>query len=68
MSNQNANTYIVEGMSCGHCESAVREEVERVDGVEGIEVDLAAKQVVVRGDFQDADVRRAIDEAGYEAA
>ena len=60
--------YRVEGMSCGHCEAAVRDEVGKVSGVEGVEVDLQTKQVVVRGRFQDGAVRSAIDEAGYEAA
>jgi copper chaperone CopZ len=68
MSNDNSNTYVVEGMSCGHCEAAVREEVEKVSGVEAVEVDLGSKHVVVRGAFEDAAVRAAIDEAGYEAA
>ena len=62
------NNYIVEGMSCGHCEAAVRDEVETVEGVEAVEVDLAAQQVVVRGRFADSQVRAAIDEAGYQAA
>ena len=68
MSSDTHNTYIVEGMSCGHCEVAVRAELERVQGVDAVEVDLAARQVVVRGRFADADVRAAIDEAGYRAA
>ena len=68
MSTATTNTYIVDGMSCGHCETAVRDEVETVDGVEAVEVDLAAKQVVVRGRFADSEVRAAIDEAGYQAA
>ena len=62
------NNYIVEGMSCGHCEAAVRDEVGTLDGVDAVEVDLAAKQVVVRGRFADAEVRAALDEAGYRAA
>ena len=64
----NTNTYTVDGMSCGHCEAAVRDEVETVEGVEQVEVDLASKQVVVRGHFADADVRGAIKQAGYQAA
>ena len=66
--NTNTNTYTVEGMSCGHCEAVVRDEVETVEGVEQVEVDLASKQVVVRGRFADADVRGAIEQAGYQAA
>ena len=40
-----------------------------VAGVESVDVDLERKLVVVRGDdVDDAAVRAAIDEAGYEAA
>jgi copper chaperone CopZ len=47
----------------------VTEEVIEVDGVEGVDVDLETKLVVVRGEgVSDEDVRAAIREAGYEAA
>jgi copper chaperone CopZ len=62
-------TYTVSGMSCGHCKAAVTEEVEQVSGVEGVDVDLDTKLVVVRGEnLSDDAVRAAIREAGYEAA
>jgi len=62
-------SYTVAGMSCGHCKTAVTEEVEQVAGVAAVEVDLDSKQVVVRGDVVSDDaVRAAIREAGYEAA
>ena len=62
-------TYTVPGLSCGHCKVAVTEEVIEVDGVEGVDVDLETKLVVVRGEgLSDEDVRAAIREAGYEAA
>jgi copper chaperone len=61
--------YTVSGMSCGHCEAAVKEEVSALDGVESVDVDLTTKLVVVRGEgLDDAAIRAAIDEAGYEAA
>jgi copper chaperone CopZ len=61
--------YTVSGMSCGHCEAAVKEEVSALDGVESVDVDLATKLVVVRGEgLDDAAIRAAIGEAGYEAA
>jgi copper chaperone len=61
-------TYRVPGMHCGHCEAAVRGELSAVGGVESVEVDLDTKLVVVRGaDLDDATLRAAIDEAGYEA-
>ncbi len=62
-------SYTVAGMSCGHCKTAVTEEVERVAGVDAVEVDLETKRVVVRGEnVSDEDVRAAIVDAGYEAA
>jgi copper chaperone CopZ len=61
-------TYSVSGVSCEHCRTSITTEVSQVDGVGVVEVDLDAKRVVVRGDgLDDAAVRAAIDEAGYEA-
>jgi copper chaperone CopZ len=62
-------TYTVSGMSCGHCKAAVEGEVAQVPGVEHVLADLETKLVVVRGEgLDDAALRAAIDEAGYEAA
>lgn len=62
-------TYTVSGMSCGHCKAAVEEEVGSVPGVESVTADLNTKLVVVRGEgLEDAALRAAIDEAGYDAA
>ena len=61
--------YLVPGMHCGHCEAAVRDEVSAVPGVESVEVDLVTKRVDVAGaPLDDAAIRAAIEEAGYEAA
>jgi copper chaperone len=61
--------YTVPGMSCAHCEAAVTEEVSAVAGVDRVEVDLVAKLVTVHGaNLDDARLRDAIEEAGYEAA
>jgi len=65
----NEITYTVPGMSCGHCESAVRGELQEVAGVESVSVDLDTKLVVVRGDrLDDQALLAAIDQAGYKAA
>ena len=61
-------SYVVDGMSCEHCKASVTEEVSQVAGVRAVDVDLDSKVVRVRGaDVDDAAVRAAIDEAGYEA-
>jgi len=62
-------SYSVPGVSCEHCRAAITTEVSRVPGVEQVEVDLGAKRVTVIGaGVDDAAVRAAIDEAGYDVA
>ena len=61
-------TYTVPEMSCDHCKAAVTEELTGVSGVEAVDVDLKAKLVTVTGEkLDDAALRAAIVEAGYEA-
>jgi len=61
-------TYRVPGMTCEHCRIAVAAELSAVPGVECVEVDLDAKLVNVNGaPLDDAALRAAIDQAGYEA-
>lgn len=61
-------TYQVTGMTCGHCVSAVKQEVGRLAGVTGVDVDLASGLVTVTSgsELAEDDVRAAVDEAGYE--
>lgn len=62
-------TYTVPGIHCGHCGESVTEEVSQVEGVSSVDVDVDTKLVVVQGEsLDDAAIRAAIDEAGYEAA
>ena len=64
------STYTVTGMTCGHCVSAVTQEISAIDGVGDVRVDLASGAVTVTSDAPlspDA-VRAAVDEAGYELA
>ena len=64
-------TYEVAGMTCGHCVTSVATEVGKLAGVQNVDVVLvqgAASRVTVSSDAQLslADVRTAVDEAGYE--
>jgi copper chaperone CopZ len=61
--------YTVPDMSCGHCKAAVTKEISALPGVESVIVDLDSKRVEVSGSqLDDAAIRAAIEEAGYEAA
>jgi copper chaperone CopZ len=60
--------FTVPGMTCGHCEAAVKGEIGKLDGVTRVDVDLTTKAVVVEGEGLDRDaVFAAVDEAGFEA-
>ncbi|GIJ23533.1 heavy-metal-associated domain-containing protein [Micromonospora lutea] len=65
-----STTYQVQGMTCGHCVSAVSTEIGAIEGVKDVQVDLAAGRVTVTSDqpLSDDAVRAAVDEAGYELA
>lgn len=64
------STYTVTGMTCGHCVSSVTEELTNVDGISDVAVDLATGTVTITSDgpVEEAAVRAAVDEAGYEVA
>jgi copper chaperone CopZ len=67
-------TFPVTGMTCGHCVSAVTEELRQLPGVTEVTVDLVAggtSSVTVASDspVSESDVAAALDEAGdYELA
>jgi copper chaperone CopZ len=60
----------VEGMTCGHCVAAVREELVRLPGVTSVEVDLDSGAVEISaGAPLDPEVMAAaVEEAGYRVA
>jgi copper chaperone CopZ len=61
-------TFKVTGMTCGHCEGAVREEVSALEGVTAVDASAATGLVTVTSAAEpdEAAVRAAVDEAGYE--
>jgi copper chaperone len=63
-------TYTITGMTCEHCVRSVTEEVGAVPGVTAVDVDLASGGLTVTSDapVAGADVRSAVEEAGYQLA
>ncbi|MBP2217099.1 heavy-metal-associated domain-containing protein [Arthrobacter sp. CAN_C5] len=59
----------VTGMTCGHCEMSIREEVAEVSGVDSIEVSHQTGKLVVSGNesVEESAVIKAVEEAGYKA-
>ena len=60
----------VTGMSCEHCEKAVRAEISAIPGVSRVDVDLASGEVKIRAESapQMTALRAAVEEAGYQLA
>ena len=61
----------VSGMTCGHCVSAVTEELSSIAGVSSVAVELVPGEVSVvtvtsDGELAEEAVAAAIDEAGYD--
>ena len=68
-----ATEFLVTGMTCGHCVASVTEEVGAVTGVDAVAVELnkgGASRVTVRsaGPIDEAAIRAAVEEAGYQLA
>ncbi|MFF0991503.1 heavy-metal-associated domain-containing protein [Kocuria nitroreducens] len=58
----------VTGMTCGHCELSIREEVQEVPGVQAVDVSHRTGTLVVTSDqpVDEAAVLAAVAEAGYQ--
>ncbi len=61
------STYTVQGMTCGSCATKVTHAVDQIPGVIETDVDVTTGRLTVAGpDVDDASVRKAISEAGYQ--
>ncbi len=59
--------YIVTGMSCAACQARVEKAVSAVPGVTSCSVSLLTNAMGVEGDAPDAEIIRAVENAGYGA-
>lgn len=61
-------SYIVTGVTCGHCVASVTEEITKIDGITAVAVDLPTGAVTVTSDrpVDDSQIRAAVEEAGYQ--
>ena len=59
-------TYKVFGMNCSHCKACVEKAVFALDGVVFAVADVAKKELVVEGSVDEAALKTAIEDAGFE--
>lgn len=62
------HVFQVQGMTCGHCERAVKQAVAQVDAQATTTVDLATGRVVVQSSSTREVLAQAIQEEGYTVA
>ncbi len=61
----NNQTFVVKGMTCGHCKAMVEKNIRKLPGVEGIEVDLATGNVNIKGHADEKAVREVVEDLGF---
>ena len=60
----------VTGMMCGHCEAHVKKALEAIDGIESVVASHEENMVTITNskDVDEAAIKAAVEEAGYEYA
>ncbi|NVK18102.1 MAG: heavy-metal-associated domain-containing protein [Methylocystaceae bacterium] len=61
-----SNSYIVEGMSCGHCVQAVTNALKNIKEDADIQIDLDQKKVTVSQIDDETAIKEAIEDAGFD--
>lgn len=56
----------IEGMSCNHCVSHVKEALENINTVNVLEVNLENKNAIVETEVDNDILKNAIEEEGYD--
>ena len=63
--NITAWTIMVKGMNCNHCKSNVEAAIQKIAGVESVEIDLASGRTIVHGNPNKDDVIKAVEMLGF---
>lgn len=64
----NVKTIYIEGMQCNHCKMAVEKALNNLNGVTDAQVNLENKSAIIKlsQEVNDSEIKKAIEEAGYE--
>ena len=62
------NTFQVQGMTCVHCEMAVKKAIARLDPEAKVEIDRSSGKVDVHSNKSREDIAHAIADEGYQVA
>ncbi len=61
-------TILIEGMQCNHCKMSVEKALGSIEGVTKVEVSLENKNAIIEStkEIQDSEIKKVIEEAGFE--
>ena len=62
------HTFQVQGMTCGHCEMAVKKAIVRLDPEAKVEIDRTTGKVDVHSNKSREDLAHTIADEGYQVA
>ncbi len=60
------NTFEVQGMTCGHCEMAVKKAITQLDPQAKVEIDRSTGKVDVHSNKSREEIAHAIADEGYK--
>lgn len=56
----------IKGMNCASCVNNVEEAIQKVKGVESVQVNLANEKATVKGSADPAEIAKAVEQSGYQ--
>lgn len=59
-------TVRIKGMRCNHCVSSVRDALEKIEGISGVQVDLERGEARFEGNVPLEQVKKAVAGIGFE--
>jgi copper chaperone len=62
------NSFQVQGMTCGHCEMAIKKAIARLDPQAKVEIDRSSGKVDVHSNQTREAIARTIADEGYQVA
>ena len=61
-------TITVKGMNCNHCKSNVEAAIQKLAGVDSVEIDLASGRTIIHGNPKKEDVVKSVETLGFTVA
>lgn len=58
--------YKIEGLRCNRCKENAEKAIASIEGVESVSIDLASGEAVVKGTFDEASMKKAVESLGFK--